>query len=210
MRPIIDAHLDLSWSALQWSRDLTQPLDAVRAAEAHMTDHRGRGRGTVTRTRRTWLAPAAGGLALAAAVLLAVLPKGSEAPGTRRKGGERIGFFVKRGEVVTRGQTGEHVRPGDSLRFTYTSSEPRHLAILSLDGAQHASVYFPSGGRAEPLPAGVRKVPTMTTSRISARAGTTMVACPKAKVMTAAPRRNAFIIPPPPCPCRQPASFPSP
>ena len=48
MRPIIDAHLDLSWSALQWSRDLTQPLAAVRAAEAHMTDHRGRGRGTVT------------------------------------------------------------------------------------------------------------------------------------------------------------------
>jgi membrane dipeptidase len=48
VRPIIDAHLDLSWSALQWSRDLTQPLDAVRAAEAHMTDHRGRGHGTVT------------------------------------------------------------------------------------------------------------------------------------------------------------------
>jgi len=48
VRPIIDAHLDLSWSALQWSRDLTQPLAAVRAAEAHMTDHRGRGRGTVT------------------------------------------------------------------------------------------------------------------------------------------------------------------
>ncbi len=48
MRPIIDAHLDLAWSALQWGRDLTQPLDAVRAGESHMTDHRGRGRGTVT------------------------------------------------------------------------------------------------------------------------------------------------------------------
>jgi membrane dipeptidase len=48
VRPIIDAHLDLSWSALQWGRDLTQPLSAVRAAEAHMTDHRGRGHGTVT------------------------------------------------------------------------------------------------------------------------------------------------------------------
>ena len=112
------------------------------------------GRGTVTRTRRTWLAPAAGGLALAAAVLLAVLPKGSEAPGTRRKGGERIGFFVKRGELVARGQSGERVRPGDSLRFTYSSSEPRYLAILSLDGAQHASVYFPEGARAQQLPAG--------------------------------------------------------
>ncbi len=48
MKPIIDAHLDLAWSALQWGRDLTQPLDVVRASEAHMTDHRGRGRGTVT------------------------------------------------------------------------------------------------------------------------------------------------------------------
>ncbi len=48
MRPIIDAHLDLAWSALQWGRDLTQPLAAVRQCESHMTDHRGRGRGTVT------------------------------------------------------------------------------------------------------------------------------------------------------------------
>ncbi|HEV2295796.1 MAG TPA: membrane dipeptidase [Tepidisphaeraceae bacterium] len=48
MRPIIDAHLDLAWSALQWGRDLTQPLETVRQCESHMTDHRGRGRGTVT------------------------------------------------------------------------------------------------------------------------------------------------------------------
>lgn len=48
MRPIIDAHLDLSWCALQWNRDLTQPLEVVRAAEAHMTDHRARGRATIT------------------------------------------------------------------------------------------------------------------------------------------------------------------
>lgn len=48
MRPIIDAHLDLSWSALQWGRDLTAPLEAVRASEAGMSDHRARGYGTVT------------------------------------------------------------------------------------------------------------------------------------------------------------------
>lgn len=48
MRPIFDAHLDLSWSALQWGRDLTQPLAAVRTAESHMTDHPARGRGTVS------------------------------------------------------------------------------------------------------------------------------------------------------------------
>jgi membrane dipeptidase len=48
VRPIFDAHLDLSWNALQWNRDLTQPLQDVRDAERHMTDHRARGAGTVT------------------------------------------------------------------------------------------------------------------------------------------------------------------
>ena len=48
MRAIFDAHLDLAWNALQWNRDITQPLADVRAAEATMTDHRARGWGTVT------------------------------------------------------------------------------------------------------------------------------------------------------------------
>lgn len=48
VRPIIDLHLDLAWCALQWDRDLTLPLDAMRAREAHMTDHRGRGRATIS------------------------------------------------------------------------------------------------------------------------------------------------------------------
>jgi membrane dipeptidase len=48
MRPIIDAHLDLSWNGLQWNRDLTLPLDRLRDTERHMTDHRARGRATVS------------------------------------------------------------------------------------------------------------------------------------------------------------------
>jgi membrane dipeptidase len=48
VRPIIDAHLDLAWSALHWNRDLTLPLDRMRRSESHMTDHRARGRATVT------------------------------------------------------------------------------------------------------------------------------------------------------------------
>jgi membrane dipeptidase len=43
---IIDAHLDLSWNALGWNRDLTQPVADIRAAEADMHE-KGRGRGTV-------------------------------------------------------------------------------------------------------------------------------------------------------------------
>src|SRR5688572_1470374 len=48
MRPIIDAHLDLAWNALHWNRDLTRSLEEVRRGEAQMTDHRARGKGTVT------------------------------------------------------------------------------------------------------------------------------------------------------------------
>ncbi|QEG41963.1 dipeptidase [Roseimaritima ulvae] len=45
---IFDAHLDLAMNAIEWNRDLTQPLDVVRASEAHLKDKVDRGRGTVT------------------------------------------------------------------------------------------------------------------------------------------------------------------
>jgi membrane dipeptidase len=48
LRPLFDAHLDLAWNALQWNRDLTQPLELMNQSEAHMTDHRARGHGTVS------------------------------------------------------------------------------------------------------------------------------------------------------------------
>ena len=31
---VIDAHLDLSWNALQWNRDLRQSVHTIRSAEA--------------------------------------------------------------------------------------------------------------------------------------------------------------------------------
>jgi len=43
---IVDAHLDLSWNALQWNRDLQQPAAAIRATEAVQAGH-GAGQGTV-------------------------------------------------------------------------------------------------------------------------------------------------------------------
>lgn len=48
MIPIIDSHLDLSWSALSFNRDLTEPLETLRGRERHMTDHPCRGRATVS------------------------------------------------------------------------------------------------------------------------------------------------------------------
>ncbi len=45
---IFDAHLDLAMNAVEWNRDLTQPLESVRAREAHRKDRPDRGHGTVT------------------------------------------------------------------------------------------------------------------------------------------------------------------
>ncbi|RWY50099.1 dipeptidase [Mucilaginibacter gilvus] len=45
---IIDAHLDLSMNALEWNRDLTQPIAAINALEAGLTDKPDRGIGVVS------------------------------------------------------------------------------------------------------------------------------------------------------------------
>jgi membrane dipeptidase len=44
---IFDAHLDLALNAIEWNRDLTQPLAEIRRREAHLRDKPDRGRGTV-------------------------------------------------------------------------------------------------------------------------------------------------------------------
>ena len=44
---IFDAHLDLAMNALEWNRDLTQPIDEIRRREAPLRDKPDRGRGTV-------------------------------------------------------------------------------------------------------------------------------------------------------------------
>jgi membrane dipeptidase len=43
---LIDGHLDLGWNAVNWNRDLTQTVAAIRASEAGDTE-KGRGTGTV-------------------------------------------------------------------------------------------------------------------------------------------------------------------
>ncbi len=49
MQPFIfDAHLDLSMNALEWNRDLTKSIQAIRDREKDLTDKPDRGRGTVS------------------------------------------------------------------------------------------------------------------------------------------------------------------
>lgn len=45
---IVDAHLDLAMNAVEWNRDLSRPIDEIRARERGMTDRPDRGRGTVS------------------------------------------------------------------------------------------------------------------------------------------------------------------
>jgi membrane dipeptidase len=45
---LFDAHLDLSMNALEWNRDLSRPIEEIRARERHLTDKPDRGRGTVS------------------------------------------------------------------------------------------------------------------------------------------------------------------
>jgi membrane dipeptidase len=44
---VVDSHLDLAWNALNWNRDLTLPVEAIRRAEAGMREEH-RGAGTVS------------------------------------------------------------------------------------------------------------------------------------------------------------------
>ncbi|GAA4466032.1 membrane dipeptidase [Nibrella saemangeumensis] len=45
---LFDAHLDLAMNALEWNRDLTQPLAVIRERESQLTDKPDRGRGVVS------------------------------------------------------------------------------------------------------------------------------------------------------------------
>lgn len=89
-------------------------------------------------------------LLLAAIALLALVRPSFE---LRTKGSEALGFYVKRGAQVRRGSVAEPVHPGDHLRFSYSTSRARYLAILRVDAAHRASAYFPAtpdAARVEP------------------------------------------------------------
>jgi hypothetical protein len=72
---------------------------------------------------------------------------------TRSKGAPRLGYYVKRGESVSRGESATVVHPGDALRFVYSADRSYYLAIFSAD-ARGVGVYFPSGPSAELVSAG--------------------------------------------------------
>jgi hypothetical protein len=80
-----------------------------------------------------------------------VQPSSSEL--TRSNGAPRLGYYIKRGDKITRGEGVASVQPGDALRFVYSADREYYLAIFSAD-AHGVGVYFPSGAQAERVAAG--------------------------------------------------------
>jgi hypothetical protein len=57
-----------------------------------------------------------------------------------------VAFFVKRSDRVFEGRSDERLHPRDQVRFVVSTDRPRYVAILSVDGAGVASVYYPTSG----------------------------------------------------------------
>jgi membrane dipeptidase len=119
MRRIFDGHLDLSWNALSWDRDITLDLDVLNRLEQGLDDHPARGRATTTlpEMRR-------GGVALCQATLLARARSGSGIHG----GTSRLSLDFANQEVassVARGQLGyyELLERRGLLRMICTASD---------------------------------------------------------------------------------------
>ena len=91
----------------------------------------------------------------------------------RSKGGPSIGFFVKRGERIRRGSTGEEVIPGELVRFTYTTERPLYFALLHADSTR-AAIHFPTQPNAARIDAG-REIPLDFSIRLDSLLGTERV-----------------------------------
>lgn len=116
------------------------------------------------------LAAAGAGLALAASLFVVLRPS---APTGRLKGsgsGVGLAMYVQHGAEVRRAAPGESVAPGDAVRFAVSTPSPAFVAVLSLDAAGKAWVYFPEGPRAARIPAGT-EVPLPLGTRLDATVG---------------------------------------
>lgn len=108
---------------------------------------------------------AGGAVALGATVAILMFVRGGRdvideqaIDATQVKGRLRLGLYIKRGEAVLEGRSGDVVHPGDAIRFAYTSTSAGYLMILGRDGAGRVSVYFPEQDRAAPISPGEDEV----------------------------------------------------
>ncbi|HEY1333126.1 MAG TPA: DUF4384 domain-containing protein [Myxococcaceae bacterium] len=122
----------------------------------------------VPRRRVSGAAVAGLGLALAASLVLVLRsPPAIE----RAKGsGLALTMYVQHGGEVRRAAPGEHVAPGDAVRFAVSTPTTAYVAVLSLDPVGKASVYFPQAARAAQVPAGT-EIPLPLGTRLDDTTG---------------------------------------
>jgi Domain of unknown function (DUF4384) len=137
-------------SHLAGCRRCGEAMDVLRAARAEPLPPL-RMVPLAARRRASRLVAAGIGVAAAACVLLMIRPGGDRLKGP----GVALGMYVDHGGEVRRAGPGETVAPGDALRFTVTAPQAVYVAVLSVDPAGRASVYYPRTGRAEPVQPGV-------------------------------------------------------
>jgi len=158
-------------------------LDAIRADQRSFAEKQApfvlpRRTGDRRRAMMLGLAPI---LAAAACLILlfgrrALGPVPVPAP-LPTKGGRALEFYVLRHGEVSAGNEQMALHPGDTVEFVFSSQRPGYLAILSVDGAGRASVYFPAGadraaafqeGLGQPVPVSTILDDTLGDERIYA------------------------------------------
>jgi membrane dipeptidase len=92
MRLIFDGHLDLSWNALSWDRDITLELSVLNRLERGLDDHTARCHATTTLPEMR-----AGGVAACQATLLARAKSGARIHG----GNSRLGLDFANQEIAS-------------------------------------------------------------------------------------------------------------
>ena len=146
-------HLAGCTRCTQRARDLAEDAEAFRLAPPRISLEPAPRRSVVDRLMSGW---GVGGLAAALAAMLLFFIVQESAPsgqdGVRRKGNDSLAFFVKRGDQVVPGLNGTSLRPGDRVRFTVSTNEPRHVVVLGLDSAGVVTTFHDSGR--EVLPPG--------------------------------------------------------
>lgn len=63
------------------------------------------------------------------------------------KGGASWQVFASRGDDVFQVHDGDRLREGDRIRFAVIPNGARYVLIASIDGAGHASIYYPYNAR---------------------------------------------------------------
>jgi membrane dipeptidase len=129
---IFDAHLDLSMNAVEWNRDLTRPLEEIRAREVGLNDKKDRSRGVVTlgEMRRCRM-----GLCIATQIARYVGP-GNPLPGWHSP---EIAWSITQAQLAWYRAMEE---AGQMVQITDRATLDRHLALWESGAADDAPIGY--------------------------------------------------------------------